>query len=81
MRAILTDRAACNVVDVGIELALAVHRLHPDKFRVEDMGRLLGDDTTLAAIKAGEPLEKIKARWTAGLAEYEVRRKIALLYP
>ena len=81
VRAILTDRAACNVVDVGIELALAVHRLHPDKFRVEDMGRLLGDDTTLAAIKAGEPLEKIKARWTAGLAEYEARRKIALLYP
>jgi len=81
VRAILTDRDACPVVDIGIELALAVHRLYPDKFRVEDMGRLLGDDATLAAIKAGEPLEKIKARWTPGLADYERRRKAALLYP
>lgn len=81
VRAILTDREACPVVDIGIELALAVHRLYPDKFRVEDMGRLLGDDATLAAIKAGDPLNKIKARWTAGLADYEARRKTALLYP
>ena len=81
VRAILTDREACPVVDIGIELALAVHRLYPDQFRVEDMGRLLGDDATLAAIKAGESLEEIKARWTPGLADYERRRKTALLYP
>lgn len=81
VRAILTNREVCRVVDIGIELALAVHRLYPDKFRVEEMGRLLGDDTTLAAIKAGEPLEKIKGRWTPGLADYERRRKTALLYP
>lgn len=81
VRAILTDRDACPVVDIGIELALAVHRLYPEKFRVEDMGRLLGDDATLAAIKAGESLEKIKARWSPGLADYERRRKTALLYP
>jgi uncharacterized protein YbbC (DUF1343 family) len=80
VRAILTDRAACPVVDIGIELALAVNRLHPDKFMVEDMGRLLGDDETLAAIKAGESLAQIKARWSAGLAKFEERRKPALLY-
>ncbi len=80
VRAVLTDRDACPVVDIGIELALIIHRLYPDKFRVEDMGRLLGDDATLAAIKAGEPLDRIKARWTAGLADFEQRRKSALLY-
>jgi uncharacterized protein YbbC (DUF1343 family) len=80
VRAVLTDRDACPVVDIGIELALIIHRLYPDKFRVEDMGRLLGDDATLAAIKAGEPLDRIKARWTAGLADFEQRRKPALLY-
>jgi uncharacterized protein YbbC (DUF1343 family) len=81
VRAILTDRNQCNVVDIGIELALAVHRLYPDKFRVADMGRLLGDDATLAAIEAGEPLAKIKARWADGLAKFEQRRRAALLYP
>ncbi len=80
VRAILTDRVRCNVVDLGIELALAVQRLYPDKFRVEDMGRLLGDDETLNAIKAGESLAQIKARWTDGLAKFEQRRKPALLY-
>ena len=44
------------------------------------MGRLLGDDATLAAIKAGEPLDRIKARWATGLADFEPRRKSALLY-
>ena len=81
VRANLTDRTRCNVVDVGIELALAVRRLHPDKFKVEDMGRLLGDDETLDAIKAGESLAQIKARWAAGLAKFDQRRKAALLYP
>jgi uncharacterized protein YbbC (DUF1343 family)/CubicO group peptidase (beta-lactamase class C family) len=81
VRAILTDRNQCNVVDIGIELALAVHRLYPDKFKVADMGRLLGDDATLAAIQAGESLAKIKARWADGLAKFEQRRRAALLYP
>lgn len=80
VRAILTDRAACNAVDLGIELALAVHRLHPDKFKVEDMGRLLGDDETLQAIKAGESLAQIKARWAKASAAFAERRRAVLLY-
>jgi uncharacterized protein YbbC (DUF1343 family) len=80
IRAILTDRDNCAVVDIGIVLALTIHRLHPDKFKVEDMGRLLGDDETLAAIKAGESLASIKARWTKAGAAFEERRRGALLY-
>ena len=80
VRAILTDRARCPVLDIGVELALAVHGLYPDKFKVEEMGRLLGDDETLNAIKAGESLAQIKARWAAGLAKFDARRKPALLY-
>src|SRR6185295_7266791 len=71
VRAILTDRANCNVVDIGIELPLLVHRLYPDKFKVEDMGRLLGDDETIQAIKSGESLAQIKARWAKARALFE----------
>jgi uncharacterized protein YbbC (DUF1343 family) len=80
VRAILTDREQCAVVDIGVVLALTIHRLYPDKFKVEDMGRLLGDDETLNAIKAGESLEHIKARWAKGHAAFEERRRGALLY-
>ena len=80
VRAVLTERDRCPVLDIGVELALAVHRLYPDKFKVEEMGRLLGDDETLNAIKAGESLAQIKARWAAGLKKFDERRRPALLY-
>ena len=67
-------------MDIGIELALAVHRLYPDKFKVEEMGRLLGDDETLNAIKAGESRTNIKARWTKASAAFDERRRPALIY-
>lgn len=81
VRAILTDRDRCNVVDIGIELALAVHRLYPNHVNVAQMARLLGDDETLGAIIRGESLPQIKARWARGLADFETRRQAALLYP
>lgn len=81
VRAILTDRNRCRVVDLGIELALILRRIHPGQFKVGDMGRLLGDDETLHAIEAGESLGQIQARWAAGLARFEQRRRTALLYP
>ncbi|HEY1110699.1 MAG TPA: exo-beta-N-acetylmuramidase NamZ domain-containing protein [Opitutaceae bacterium] len=80
VRAILTNRQQCNVVDIGIELALAVNRLYPKDFKVEQMGRLLGNDETLAAIGRGESLELIKLRWVQGLATFGERRKAALIY-
>ncbi len=80
VRAVLTDRERCNAVDIGVQLALVVRRLYPDKFKVDDMARLLGDDETLAAIRKGETLAQIKARWAEELKQYEQRRAAALLY-
>jgi len=80
VRAVITDRTRLNAVDVGIELALAVRRLYPEKFDIDKMARLLGDDETLAALKAGDSLAAIKARWSVKLAAFEERRRAALLY-
>ncbi len=80
VRAVITDRTRLNAVDVGIELALAVRRLYPEKFDIDKMARLLGDDETLAALKAGDSLAAIKARWATKLAAFEERRRAALLY-
>jgi uncharacterized protein YbbC (DUF1343 family) len=80
IRAILTDRDRCPVVDIGIELAVVLRRLYPDQFEIDKMSRLLGDDETLNAIRAGESLAQIKQRWAKGLSGYEERRQAALLY-
>jgi len=80
VRAILTDRNRCAPVDIGLELALVLHRLYPAEFKVKDMGRLLGDDDTLHAIEAGESRAAIKARWAPSLAQFAERRQTALLY-
>lgn len=80
VRVILTDRARYAAVDIGLELALVLQRLYPSQFKVDDMARLLGHDETLQALRAGESLARIRARWTAGLARFETRRQPFLLY-
>ena len=80
VRIVVTDRARCAVVDVGLALALALQRLYPKDFKADDMARCVGDDETVAAIKAGKSLAEIKALWTARLAEFEARRKKFLIY-
>jgi len=79
VRVILTDRDRCAAVDVGIALALAMNKLYPKDAKLDDMAKLLGDDATLAAIKAGKPLAEIKAAGE-GLEDYAARRKGVLLY-
>ena len=81
VRVVLTDRNAFNAVDVGLELAVILQRLYPEKLNASAMARLLGDDTTLAAILAGDSPAAIKARWSAGLAAFDARRLPFLLYP
>ena len=80
VRAVLTDRDTCPVVDIGIELARAMQQIYPDKFKTDAMARLLGADETLAAIKDGKTLAEIKAAWTGELTAFEARRKAFLLY-
>lgn len=81
VRVVLTDREKCPVVDIGIELALAMQRLYPEQFKTDAMARLLGDDETLAAIKVGLSAASIKAAWAKRLAAFEERRQAFLIYP
>ena len=81
VRVILTDRTHFNAVDVGLALTVALQRLYPEQLKAPAMARLLGDDAALAAILAGKPAADIKAAWSAGLADFNTRRKAFLLYP
>lgn len=80
VRVLLVDREACNAVDVGITLALALQKLYPNEAKLDETLNRVGDAATIEAIKAGKSLAEIKAGWAPGLAEFEARRKAVLLY-
>jgi uncharacterized protein YbbC (DUF1343 family)/CubicO group peptidase (beta-lactamase class C family) len=77
---VLTDRAACNVVEVGISIAQTLHRLYPKEFNLERFDRLMGHKATLKAIAAGRSLEEIRQIWSVDGDEFLKRRAPFLIY-
>jgi uncharacterized protein YbbC (DUF1343 family) len=77
---ILTDRDHCNVVDIGLTIAQALHRLHPTDFGIEKFNRLLGHSATIDALKSGKTLSDTKRMWVTDLEEFQKRRAKYLLY-
>ena len=76
----LTDRDHCNVVDVGLQIALTLGQLYPKDFPVDKIKHLLLHAPTLAALKANKPLAEIRASWQAELETFTQRRAKFLLY-
>lgn len=76
----LTDRDACQVVDVGLAIAETLCRLYPENFHQEKMERLLLNPATLEQIKAGKPLAEIRASWQPELGAFQKIRAKYLMY-
>ncbi|MBM41217.1 MAG: hypothetical protein CL483_04745, partial [Acidobacteria bacterium] len=77
---VVTDRERFEPVRFGLEIAVALWRLHGDIFELDATERLLGSAEVLAAIERGTPTWEIAASWAEGEARW--RRLIApyLLY-
>ena len=80
IRIVLLDREALDAPRLGMELAVALHRLHPKMFAVKDMLALLGSPPTLAAIEADKDPAVIAQRWQAGVEAFAAMRAKYLLY-
>lgn len=76
----LNDRDHCNVVDVGLQIARTLYRLYPKEFNPDKMKNLLLHGATLAAIKADQPLDEIRATWRMDRVDFEQRRERYLIY-
>jgi uncharacterized protein YbbC (DUF1343 family) len=76
----LTDREACDVVDVGLLVAKVLNRWYPEQFNLEKIKHLLLHPATLAALKEDRPLSDIRASWQEGLKDFAKRREAFLLY-
>jgi uncharacterized protein YbbC (DUF1343 family) len=75
----VTDRAAVRSMRIGLEIAALLQKKYPEQFDASKTIVLLGNDATVAQLKAGTAPEQIIASWAKELAEFDqVRRKYFL---
>jgi uncharacterized protein YbbC (DUF1343 family) len=77
---IVTDREAIRPVRVGMELAAALFRLHPDRFDPGETWKLVGTRAAVDALKAGTPPSTLAQSWALGESRWRTLRAKYLLY-
>ena len=78
---LVTDRQALRPVRLGLEVAATLHRLYPAEYRLENEDNLLGSETVLIQILAGEDPAVIAKTWRADEKQWRQLRRRYLLYP
>ena len=79
-KVVLTDRKALLPLLMGMEIALALEKLYPGKFRTEKMLELVGNSSTISLLTAGTPAAAIVESWNRELEEFRNVRQKYLLY-
>jgi uncharacterized protein YbbC (DUF1343 family)/CubicO group peptidase (beta-lactamase class C family) len=77
---IVTDRALFRPVRVGLEMAVALRRLYPQAWKVDDYARLLVNADTLERVKRADEPDSIARSWQPRLDEFRRARARVLLY-
>lgn len=77
---IITDRRRFRPVRTGIEIAVALHKLYPQEWKVDDYVRLLANEETLTRLKRGEAPEAIENSWQEELERFLRARERVLIY-
>jgi uncharacterized protein YbbC (DUF1343 family) len=77
---VVTNRSLFKPVRAGLEIAVALRRLYPQEWKVDDLIRLLANADTLERVKRGDEPSSIAASWQARLEEFRRARSRVLLY-
>lgn len=82
VRFVVTDRRAVRPVEAGIHMLDALLKIHPERYRVDKLRRLVGAQWVLDALKARDPVKDIVARWRESQAfkDFAEARQSVLLY-
>jgi uncharacterized protein YbbC (DUF1343 family) len=75
----ITDRARFEPVRTGLEIAVALRRLHADEWDAGKLAVLLLNRDVLAAVLAGDS-DRVVAGSAAGITDFARRRGLHLLY-
>lgn len=81
VRFAVTDREVFRAMDLGLALAITLHKENEESLGIDKSIRLLGDRPTLEAIRAAKPVDEIRALWQPALDAFHQRRQPHLLYP
>jgi len=77
---IITNRSQFRPLFTGLEVAVALRRLYPKDWKVDDYLRLLANGDALARVKRGDAAEDIVQSWNGPLEQFMQARRRFLLY-
>jgi uncharacterized protein YbbC (DUF1343 family)/CubicO group peptidase (beta-lactamase class C family) len=77
---VLTDRNSLDALELGIELAGALHKLYPNDFKIDKMQGLLVNQAAYDALLAGQDPRRIELNWMDELAKFGKVREKYLIY-
>lgn len=77
----VTNRNQLQPLQIGLEVAVQLRRLHRDLWNAENLGRLLADSRVLDALLAGRTRPELVQLYQNELAHFMDRRRAFLLYP
>lgn len=80
VRLSVRDRSTLDAVGLGLEIAVALRRLHGQAFEHKHLAQLLGSRAALAQIEAGAAAPDISAAWHPRLSSFTDMRQKHLLY-
>jgi uncharacterized protein YbbC (DUF1343 family) len=77
---VLTDRNGLDALELGIELAAALHKLYPAEFKIDKMQGLLVNQAAYDALMAGQDPRRIAQDWMDELKKFGKMREKYLIY-
>jgi uncharacterized protein YbbC (DUF1343 family) len=80
VRLTVTDRAALDSPELGIEILSALHHLYPVQFKLDKAAPLVANAETMAALARGDDPRAIAAGWASALTDFKARRANYLIY-
>jgi uncharacterized protein YbbC (DUF1343 family)/CubicO group peptidase (beta-lactamase class C family) len=77
---VVTARNELDGPELGMEIASALHKLYPADYKLDRIGRLLGNRQVEEQLNAGMDPQHIAEEWQAGLDAFMQARQPYLLY-
>jgi uncharacterized protein YbbC (DUF1343 family) len=81
VRLAVNDAPALASVELGVALAVALHRLYPTTWEVAKLAPLLQSAPALTAVERGASASEVMATWRSEAASFESKRAKYLIYP
>jgi len=76
----ILDRARVQPVELGIQIALTLHRLYPEAWETGGLNRLLRHPPTVQGVESDASMESLRKAWEQDHAQFLKRREAFLMY-